>query len=110
MTTTNTQHPHRVKHKTARLTANMSKYHDQDDAGYGALAIAIIKQAAQDYVTARLAVQRAGTKQAEQWERNHRTRAVHRMDEIRRFFHSAWFGVLCDVDPDVILKRLEEKT
>ena len=30
--------------------------------------------------------------------------------EIKQFFHSLWFGVLTTIDPDYLIRRLEEDT
>lgn len=59
--------------------------------GYEALAQAIIVQAAKDYKKA--------------LERD--ARGFCR--EIERFFHSDWFTVLSDANPDMILQRLRRE-
>ena len=61
--------------------------------GWGGLVNAIIKQAAEDYVSA---LNDCGPRYAPD----------HRISEIRNFFHSDWFGLLCNLDPDYLLERL----
>lgn len=63
------------------------------DQGWGALANAIVKQAVEDYAAA-LDV------------REPSYAPDNRISEIRNFFHSDWFGLLCNLDPDYLLERL----
>lgn len=104
----NTQQPHRARVTTEKLAAGSGnrKYKSQDDVGFEALAAAIIKQAAMDYLAASLAIK--GRKSNNPRTDPHITNAPEiRLEEIRLFFHSSWYGTLCDIDPDWILKRLE---
>ena len=103
---TNTQQPHKAKFSVKRLTTNVKNYHGQEDVGFEALAAAIVKQAAMDYLAAYLAIK--GRKSNSPRTDPHITNApAIRLEEIRLFFHSPWYGTLCDIDPDRILKRLE---
>ena len=67
--------------------------------GWQALANAIVEQAARDYVSAvRLLKKdpesRIGMREAQ---------------DLEAFFHSAWYGILTDMDPDYLISRLREK-
>ena len=69
--------------------------------GYPALAAAIVKQAVEDY------------REAERLERGeiHSSslgifRPAYTKQEIVRFFRSTWYGTLCDIDADKILRKL----
>ena len=67
--------------------------------GYQALANAIVLQAAKDYKAA-----------IRQMKRHPGTRAgMGTVIQIEKFFHSAWFGVLTDIDPDYLIKRLRRE-
>ena len=61
------------------------------DAGYDALANAIIVQACKDYRTAI------------------RSFDIYEMKQIRHFFHSQWYNELTKVDGDYILKQIERQ-
>lgn len=58
---------------------------------YENLANAVILQAVSDYRAAKKA-------------RNKREQA-----EVLRFFRSKWFGVLTEVDPEYLIRRLDEE-
>ena len=68
-------------------------YVDKDflDAGYDALANAIIIQACKDY---RRAIESFN---------------IYEMRQIRHFFHSQWFKMLSEVDGDYIIERIERE-
>lgn len=106
----NTQQPHRARVTTEKLAAGSGnrKYKSQDDVGFEALAAAIIKQAAADFLAAKLAADKIAKGQPV-WNSEYIAfpSPVARMNEVKRFFHSPWYGILCDIDPDRILKRLE---
>ena len=63
---------------------------------YESLANAIIIQAVKDYRNA-LRQQRRSPNYS---------KAAGRLHEIERFFHSRWFGILTDADPDYLLDRI----
>ena len=66
---------------------------------YERLGNAIIIQAAKDY---RMALRRLS--------RNKCNRdAQEQVDDIERFFHSDLFGVLTDLDPDMLIRKLREE-
>lgn len=67
--------------------------------GYQALANAIIEQAVKDYRDALSRLKRHPDSRA----------AMEEAMEIERFFHSQWFGVLTQIDPDYLIKRLRKE-
>ena len=67
----------------------MTKDDKAEMAGPYGLAAAIILMACKDYMTAI------------------RGRNAGRRREVERFFKSSWFGVLCDLDPDLLIKQLK---
>ena len=67
---------------------------------YEELANAIIVQAVKDYQTARRKLKRNPC--------SSKAKAEYR--ELEDFFHSKWFQVLTDVDPNYILDRQKEET
>lgn len=63
---------------------------------YENLANAIIVQAAKDY-----------QKAMRQLRHNPKyTAAVHTKHEVERFFHSQWFQILTDADPEFLLEHI----
>lgn len=66
---------------------------------YDALAQAIILQAVADYRTALKMQKRHPDSRA----------ALSEIREIEKFFHSSWFEVLTDVNPDYLLRRLKKE-
>ena len=67
--------------------------------GYQALANAIIIQAAKDYKAA-----------LRQMKRHPGTKAgMGTIMQIERFFHSSWFGMLTQIDPDYLINRLRKE-
>lgn len=77
------------------------KYHHEDEVGIYALAAAIVKQAVDDY--------REAEKLEQGVVRCNSTslpcpKAVK--GEVVKFFYSSWYGTLCDIDPERILKKL----
>ena len=67
--------------------------------GYQALANAIIEQAVKDYRAALKILRRHPDSKA----------AMAEAMEIERFFHSGWYGVLTEIDPDYLIKRLRKE-
>jgi hypothetical protein len=67
--------------------------------GYQALANAIIEQAVKDYRAALKVLRRHPDSKA----------AMAEAMEIERFFHSGWYGVLTEIDPDYLIKRLRKE-
>lgn len=75
----------------------MNKHYGSDP--YQNLANAIVAQAAQDYLSA-----------LKRLKKNPRNRTA--MDEamqMEKFFHSGWYEILTDVDPDYLIRKLREK-
>jgi hypothetical protein len=75
----------------------MNKHYGSDP--YQNLANAIVAQAAQDYLSA-----------LKRLKKNPRNRTA--MDEamqLEKFFHSGWYEILTDVDPDYLIRKLREK-
>lgn len=67
--------------------------------GHQALANTIVKQAAQDYLAALKTLRRHPDSKA----------AMAEAMEIECFFHSPWYGVLTQVDPDYLIDRLRKE-
>ncbi len=67
--------------------------------GHQALANAIVKQAGQDYLAALKTLRRHPDSKA----------AMATAMEVERFFHSSWFAVLTDIDPDYLIDRLRKE-
>ena len=66
---------------------------------YEELANAIVEQAAKDYREMRRKLRK---------DPNDMT-ARGQMGEVVKFFHSRWFGILTDANPDYILEQLKEE-
>ena len=66
---------------------------------YEELANAIVEQAAKDYREMR---RKLGKNPNDMTARG-------QMGEVVRFFHSRWFGILTDANPDYILEQLKEE-
>lgn len=66
---------------------------------YELLAIAIVREASRDYMKALKALKRNPGNRAAQFEK----------EAEERFFRSAWYMVLTDVDPEYLIRKLKEK-
>lgn len=66
---------------------------------YKELAMAIIMQAVKNY--------RSAARKYKKGKDKEKHKAT--MDEIENFFRSEWFGVLTDIEPELILNRLREE-
>ena len=66
---------------------------------YEELANAIVEQAAKDYREMRRKIRKNPTDMT----------ARGQMGEVVKFFHSRWFGILTDANPDYILEQLKEE-
>lgn len=81
-----------------------SKYRHEEDVGLYALTAAIVRQAVDDWRDAdkllkglvRYSNTGIGSPTATKYE-------------IEKFFHGQWYGVLCDINPERILKKLKEE-
>ena len=67
--------------------------------GYQALANAIVEQAAKDYRTALKTLRRHPDSRA----------VIKDAMKLERFFHSGWYGILTDVDPDYLITKLRKE-
>ena len=67
--------------------------------GYQTLANAIIEQAAKDYRKDIKTLKRHPNSKA----------AMEDAMKIERFFHSSWFGMLTQIDPDHLINRLRKE-
>ena len=66
---------------------------------YKELAVAIILQAVKDYRSAARKYKKGKDKDTNQAT----------MDEIENFICSEWFGVLTDIEPKILLRKLKEE-
>lgn len=75
----------------------MNKNYGSDP--YQNLANAIVAQAAQDYLSA-----------LKKLKKNPRNRmAMDEAMQLEKLFHSGWYEILTDVDPDYLIRKLREK-
>ena len=66
---------------------------------YQNLANAIVAQAAEDYLSA-----------LKRLKKNPANRmAMDDAMQLEKFFHSGWYEILTDVDPDYLIRKLREK-
>lgn len=66
---------------------------------YTRLANAIILQAVKDYRDANKKLARGKTNKNAEMEKN----------EVLRFFRSDWFGALTELDPEMLIRKLDEE-
>ena len=75
--------------------------HQEHEVGWYALAAAVVRQAVEDWLDADklengvIRFSNTGIGSPARTKR-----------EIVRFFHSQWYGTLCDIDPHRILRKL----
>ena len=67
--------------------------------GYQALANAIIIQAAKDYKRVLRVIKKHPGSQA----------AMDEAKKLERFFHSRWYGVLTEVNPDYLIRQIQRE-
>ena len=72
------------------------------ESPYYVLAAAIVEQACREYISARRKLKRAA-------RRNKREEAEASLRSLTRFFHSSWYYQLCEIDPDRLIKMLDEE-
>lgn len=77
--------------------------HRDDGTGYYALAAAIVRQAVDDY----RAADRMERGEITYCEGLHSPRYVK--DGIVKFFRSQWYGTLCDIPAERIIRRLRNE-
>ena len=68
-------------------------------SGYQALANAIVEQAAKDYRAALKALRRHPDSKT----------SMEKAMELEQFFHSGWYSILTDVDPDYLISKLRKE-
>ena len=68
--------------------------------GYQALANGIIEQAVKDYREVLRRLKKHPDDKS----------AMKEAMELEEFFHSSWYGVLTQVDPDYLIDRLRKET
>ena len=77
---------------------------EEQFTGHPALAAAIVRQAVEDYREA---------ERLERGEIHYSSLGIYcpaqTKKEIVRFFRSQWYGILCDIDPERIIKKLKEE-
>lgn len=105
--TTNTQQPHRAKVKVGRITIHRGAY-QEEDVGYNALAAAIVMQAVHDYKSARRCL-RGKNPGVVYLEGGGARNPDHVIEDVTKFLKSSWYGVLCDIDPGIILRELKRR-
>lgn len=71
---------------------------DSGLSGYELLANAIVAQGVEDYRAALYSLKR----------NPHNVSASGIAAELERFFRSSWFGLLTEVNPDYLIKRIKE--
>ena len=81
-----------------------SKYRHEEDVGLYALTAAIVRQAVDDWRDADKMM-----KGMIRYSNTGITNPYTTKAEIEHFLHSQWYGILCDIDPDRILKKLKEE-
>ncbi len=67
--------------------------------GYQALANAIVEQAAKDYLAALKVLRRHPDSKT----------AMEEALELEQFFHSGWYSILTNVDPDYLISKLRKE-
>lgn len=85
------------------------EYGESADTGWYALAAAIVQQAVEDYRTAEKMLANVPTFEREGDRRAYIYRLEKEKHEIVAFFKSQWYATLCDIDPDLILRKLGVK-
>lgn len=88
-----------------RRTPN-AKYHHEEDVGWYALAAAIVKQAVDDYRYADAYLNGEKDIKSVSWANRYAHNAECTKAEIVKFFKSQWYGILCDIDHEKILRKL----
>lgn len=76
------------------------------DVGIYALAAAIVKQAVDDYREAERRLKNVPDFDNEADREMYILKQQKTQYEIVKFFRSEWYGVLCDIDPNRILREL----
>ena len=77
-----------------------------EEVGYHALAAGIVLQAVEDYKDACEKLKLADRIEHPSAKASYIQHYEKVKDEVVHFFKIQWFGVLCDIDPNVILRKL----
>jgi hypothetical protein len=77
-----------------------------DEVGLNALAAGIVKQAVDDYREADKCLKNVPDFENEADRERYILKHQKTEYEILKFFKSEWYGVLCDIDPNRILREL----
>jgi hypothetical protein len=72
---------------------------EENYEAYENLANAIIKQAARDYMRSLRRLKKHPYNKKE----------LSEVKQLEEFFHSRWYSVLTNVDPDYLIQKLKEK-
>ena len=81
-----------------RRRTNLNRVHVEEN-GYTRLANAIVIQAAKDY--------RTSLRQLNTNPQN--SVAMHTKGEVEKFFHSGFYSALTSIDPDMLIRKLNEE-
>ena len=77
-----------------------------DEVGLNALAAGIVQQAVEDYREAERRLKNVPDFDNEADRERYILKQQKSQYEIVKFFRSEWYGVLCDIDPERILRKL----
>lgn len=83
-------------------------YHPED-VGFSALAAGIVAQAVEDYRYAARKYRLAAHIEDKTARAAAMSRHRNTMSEITVFFRGSWYGLLCDIDPERIIRKLEKE-
>ena len=77
-----------------------------EGVGWYALAAAIVKQAVDDYKYADAYLKGEKDIKSVSWANRYAHNAEVTKAEVVKFFKSQWYGILCDIDYHLILRKL----
>ena len=80
-----------------------------DDVGYSALAAVIVMQAVEDYRNASKKIRNAQKIPNENTRKAIISRYKNVQSEIGVFLKGQCYGILCDIDPEIILRKLRSE-
>lgn len=91
-----------------RYRKNLTNNHtaNEENVGWHALAAAIVKQAVDDYKYVDACQKGQKLVTAASYNNRMAGSCERTKREIVRFFRSRWYGTLCDLDPNLILRKL----
>ena len=85
------------------------EYGESADTGYPALIVAIVKLAVDDYIEAQRKLDNPPAFARKGDEVGYKMKWRDEQRKIVSFFKSQWYATLCDIDPDLILRKLGVK-